>query len=258
MKLYPIRIYTLYSAVRVNPTHSILVTFSCEVNAVTISPVVGYCSYQHLSPPPPPLTGTAAVSILPLLLVRMSLHVDLVVFRGRFLLRKGAVDILRFHEEYYQKHGVACDGGKVEFFHLGNKISVTKNGYLRLYLCVNVPSAVEQIEETLHRVGETFLPFTSGFSEIKYSAASVHLSGKFAFKGSILFNRLKPMLQTLFPIIDIIASASGERSTTSVDPSKLAVEGCTFTSLKVKVPEGKLCVVHSGSFTIITTKFKFI
>ena len=186
------------------------------------------------------------------------MRLNLVVFKGRFILREATVELLRFHEKHYLRHRVILKGGRVDFFFLGNKISVTKRGYLTLYISVNIPSTVEQIEEIILAIGEAFLSFTCRLSQIEYRAANLHLSGKFPFKNSALFHRLKAEFQTLTNIIEITLCASDELFARFVDPQKLPVDGCTWSSLQLKVAEGKLSVLHRGAFTIITTKFQFI
>ena len=154
-----------------------------------------------------------------------------------------SVDLLRFHEKHYLSHYVISKGRRVDFSFLGNKMSVTKRGYLTLYISVNIPSTVEQIEEIILAKGEAFLSFTCELSCPKSSTElrTLHLSEKFSFKTSLLFHRLKGKFQTLTNIIEITLCGSEEQFAGFVDPKKLPADGCTWTSLQLKVPEGKLC-----------------
>ena len=64
-------------------------------------------------------------------------------------------------------------GGRVAFYSLGNVVSVTSHGYLTSYLTVSITSALEQIENIIQKVGEAFLSFANGFSEITYKAVNL-------------------------------------------------------------------------------------
>ena len=155
------------------------------------------------------------------------MRVNLVVFKGRFILREGTADLSRFHERHYLRHHVILKGGRVDFFFLGNKISATKRGYLTLYISINILSGVEKVEEIILAIGEVSLSFTCGLSQIEYRAANLHLSLKSSFKSSLLFHRLKAKFQTLTNIIEITLCAGEEQFARFVDPNKLPVDGCT-------------------------------
>ena len=124
------------------------------------------------------------------------MNINLIVIKGRLSLTEGGiVDFYRFCWEFLQKHGIVNRGGRVDFYCLGNVVSVTSDGYLIVFLAVNIALALGQIEEILRTIGEAFVHFASIFSEFKYQAVKLHFSGKFSLDKTTLIKRLKKFLQ---------------------------------------------------------------
>ena len=117
---------------------------------------------------------------------------------------------------------------------------------------MSIASALEQIEDIIQRIGEAFVPFTSGFSEITYRAVNLQLNGKFSLDKTTLLKRLKTNLQK--QTVEIVLGCGQTITRLSEFPDY----PCLFTYLQLKLPEGKLMLLHTESFTVITTSFKFL
>ena len=163
------------------------------------------------------------------------MNVNLVVIKGRFLLGDNQrVDLYRFSRKYSRKHTFVYRGGRVDFYSLGNVVTVTSRGYLTLYLTVRLASALEQLQDTLRRIGEVFLPFTGGFSIIRYRAVNLHLNG-----------------------VEIVLGC-GQSISRFQNVSNFPAYPFLYTYIQLKLPEGKLNILHTGSYKIVTGSFKYL
>ena len=185
------------------------------------------------------------------------MNVNLVVIKGRFLLGDNQlVDLYCFSRKYSRKHTFVYRGGRVDFYSLGNVVSVTSRGYLTLYLTVRLVSALEQLQDTLRRIGEVFLPFTGGFSVIRYRAVNLHLSGRFSVDKSTLFSTLKTNLKKQNGVEIVLGR--GQSISRFQNVSNFPAYPFLYTYIQLKLPEGKLNILHTGSYTIVTSSFKYL
>ena len=148
-------------------------------------------------------------------------------------------------------------GGRLDFYYLGNIVSITTKGYLSIYATLNIRSAVNNIEDTFQRIGESFLPYTKGIEHITYRAVNIHLSGKFSLKSSALIAKLKLKFQAVANVLEIVLGTEANDARLQ-DPNKIPDEVFLYSYVQLKVAEGKLTVLHTGSYTIITTRFQYI
>ena len=147
-------------------------------------------------------------------------------------------------------------GGRVDFCSLENVVGVTSRGYLTLYLTVRLASALERLQDTLRRIGEMFLPFTGGFSVIRYRAVNLHFSGRFSVNKSTLFTKLKTNLEKQSSVEIVLGC--GQSISRFQNVSDFPVYPFLYTYIQLKLPEGKLNILYTGSYTILTNSFKYL
>ena len=122
------------------------------------------------------------------------MDVNLVVINGRFDIKSGTLDLRSFCQKCKTQPGVRRRGGRVDFYALGNLVSVTACGFIAIYISVDKTFVLEQIGQILLVIRETLLPFTTrkeSFSVIKCKAVNLHMSGKFVLERITLLRRLK-------------------------------------------------------------------
>lgn len=181
---------------------------------------------------------------------------NLVIFKGKFILKEGKFDLQSFFEDL-QSNTSTLRPGRVDFYFLGNVVSVTSGGFITIYAAVNIPSTVRNIEESLEKLAGICSPYTKGILEVRYRAVNIQISGKFPFSGRTLLLKLKHTLQSLPNILQLYLGCDPNISSLN-DPCEIPEHNFLYTNLKLKVLEGKLNVLYTGSYTIITSRFKFI
>ena len=188
------------------------------------------------------------------------MDVNLIVIKARFIIKRGALDLSSFCQKYKTNPGVRRRAGRVDFYTLGNVVSITARGFVTIYISVDKTFVVDHIEEILLAIGEIFLPFTTrkeSFSIITYKAVNLQLSGKFALDRISLLKTLKKHLEKQEDLEEIIVG-SGQTIARFTQPSSFPNPPFAYTYIQIKLSKGKITILHTGSFTIITYKFNLL
>ena len=188
------------------------------------------------------------------------MDVNLIIIKVRFHIKHSALDLSSFCQKFKANPGVRRRAGRVDFYTLGNLVSITVRGFVTIYISVDKTFVLEHIEEILLAIGEIFLTFTTrkeSFSLITYKAVNLQLSGKFALDRISLLKTLKKRLEKQEDLVEIILG-SGQAITRFTQLSTFPDPPFAYTYIQIKLSKGKIMILHTGSFTIITYKFNLI
>lgn len=185
------------------------------------------------------------------------MNINLVVIKGKIVLASGDINLEKIYILHGENHRVKKLNGRLDFYHLGNTVSVTRHGFITIYISVNINITVQELETILTRIADFFNPYTNGIQEITYKAANIQLSGKASYKGSLLLTKLRSILQTTTDIIEIVIGSDINVARIS-NASALPLDNFLYIYIEAKCLQGKFKIQHTGYYTIITTKFKYI
>lgn len=177
------------------------------------------------------------------------MKVNLVVITGRFRNKDSNfvsnfdnIDLTKSHLEYRR--------GRIEFYHLGNRILLTKRQSFTLYLSNNIRSSLEQITKTLklikHIIYQTGLKSLLKLQSIQYS--NIHCSGQIQLQGKLLYTNCMPILLDFSETIFIKAHALDLVEVTITNFNKFE----SYLQFELKHKNGNLKILYSGYYTIIT------
>lgn len=185
-------------------------------------------------------------------------NINLCVIKGK-LRSLGPLDLEKFYLVHGQKNGVKKLNGRLDFYHKGNIFSVTRNGYFTIYITIDIAVALNQLEKSLVKLARAFGPYSRSriITEVSYRTANIQLSGGIPCKGSVLLGKLKTALSKAENISEIVIG-SEYNITRILCASLLPVGSFLYSYIQVRFNVGKFKLLYSGSFTIITLKFKHI
>lgn len=184
------------------------------------------------------------------------MKINLVVVKGKIVLEGGVLDLEKVSQLYREPHGVRALNGRIDFFYLGNTVSVTKRGHLTVYIAWEIGETLCQIKSFLTRIWTFFNRFTTSITEIRYRIVNIQLSGKSSSSGHLLLEKLKEVLEPFNTIEVLIGTDRNIARIANI--SALPSSKFLYIYVQITFAEGKLKVLYSGSYTVITTKVKHL
>lgn len=185
------------------------------------------------------------------------MNTNLVVLHGSFHVsgKPFLLDTVHFYWHHLNKKNIKYFNGRIDFFHLGYKFSVTRKGTFKIYVTNTVSICIyeflnHQLRKTLQSLARS-LSFK--ITEVRCNICNVHLSGNFSHLKKRLLQVVQSRVKKFEHELNEVHIYDSSGLSSRISASKFVKEKTIlFTSIVLKGKKGgTLKVQITGNYTLI-------